>query len=129
MDLEEEIPAPPEHVVRYAMGLVSGPCIAMIILGFAVRVSEPPVLFVASMQHLAAGIVLSAVAVELVPVITDAESTAGNIAGITLGFVFGVALSPSLPLPRPRPLARGSKYELTCLFAGKCTPRSTSCPR
>ena len=88
----EEIPKPPEHVVRYAMGLVSGPCIAMIILGFAVRVSEPPVLFVASMQHLAAGIVLSAVAVELVPVITDAESTAGNIAGITLGFVFGVAL-------------------------------------
>ena len=43
----EEIPKPPEHVVRYAMGLVSGPCIAMIILGFAVRVSEPPVLFVA----------------------------------------------------------------------------------
>ena len=42
----EEIPKPPEHVVRYAMGLVSGPCIAMIILGFAVRVSEPPVLFV-----------------------------------------------------------------------------------
>ena len=120
----EETPKPPEHVVRYAMGLVSGPCIAMIILGFAVRVSEPPVLFVASMQHLAAGIVLSAVAVELVPVITDAEWTAGNIAGITLGFVFGVAL-----LPRPRPLARGSKYELTCLFAGKCTPRSTSCPR
>ena len=89
----EEIPKPPEHVVRYAMGLVSGPCVAMIVLGFAVRVSEPPVLFVASMQHLAAGIVLSAVAVELVPVITDAESTAGNIAGITLGFVFGVALS------------------------------------
>ena len=84
----EEIPKPPEHVVRYAMGLVSGPCVAMIVLGFAVRVSEPPVLFVASMQHLAAGIVLSAVAVELVPVITDAESTAGNIAGITLGFVF-----------------------------------------
>ena len=43
----EETPKPPEHVVRYAMGLVSGPCIAMIILGFAVRVSEPPVLFVA----------------------------------------------------------------------------------
>ena len=41
----EEIPKPPEHVVRYAMGLVSGPCIAMIILGFAVRVSEPPVLY------------------------------------------------------------------------------------
>ena len=41
----EEIPKPPEHVVRYAMGLVSGPCIAMIILGFAVRVSEPPVLW------------------------------------------------------------------------------------
>ena len=40
----EEIPKPPEHVVRYAMGLVSGPCVAMIILGFAVRVSEPPVL-------------------------------------------------------------------------------------
>ena len=39
----EELPKPPEHVVRYAMGLVSGPCIAMIILGFAVRVSEPPV--------------------------------------------------------------------------------------
>ena len=36
----EEIPKPPEHVVRYAMGLVSGPCIAMIILGFAVRVSD-----------------------------------------------------------------------------------------
>ena len=28
------------------MGLVSGPCIAMIILGFAVRVSEPPVWWV-----------------------------------------------------------------------------------
>ena len=46
----EEIPKPPEHVVRYAMGLVSGPCVAMIVLGFAVRVSEPPVLFVASME-------------------------------------------------------------------------------
>ena len=52
----EEIPKPPEHVVRYAMGLVSGPCIAMIIL----------------------------------------------------------------PRPRAAPsLTRGSKYELTCLFAGK----------
>ena len=51
MDSFEEIPKPPEHVVRYAMGLVSGPCIAMIILGFAVRVSEPPVLFVASMAR------------------------------------------------------------------------------
>ena len=42
MDSFEKIPKPPEHVVRYAMGLVSGPCIAMIILGFAVRVSELP---------------------------------------------------------------------------------------
>lgn len=63
MDVEE----PAMHQgLGYAMALVSGPCIAMIILGFAVRVAEPPVLFVVSMQHLAAGIVLSAVAVELI---------------------------------------------------------------
>ena len=40
----------------------------------------------------AAGIVLSAVAVELVPIISEAESTSANIFGITLGFTAGVAL-------------------------------------
>lgn len=74
------------------MALVSGPAVAMILLAAAVKISMPPVLFVSAMQHLAAGIVLSAVAVELVPIISEAESTSANIFGITLGFTAGVAL-------------------------------------
>ena len=38
--------------VYHAMMLVSGPAIAMIFLALAVMIADPPVLFVAAMQHL-----------------------------------------------------------------------------
>mmetsp|Transcript_250 Transcript_250/g.766 ORF Transcript_250/g.766 Transcript_250/m.766 type:complete len:309 (-) Transcript_250:148-1074(-) len=78
--------------VYHAMMLVSGPAIAMIVLALAVMIADPPVLFVAAMQHLAAGIVLSAVAVELVPEISEAENNSANNLAIVVGFVLGVGL-------------------------------------
>lgn len=50
-----------------------------------------PVVVAAAMQHLAAGIVLSAVAVELVPQILAAPNDLATSAGMTLGFVAGIA--------------------------------------
>ena len=46
--------------VAYAMSLVACPSIAMVILAGLVMVAKPPTLLVAALQHLAAGIVLSA---------------------------------------------------------------------
>ena len=57
------------------------------ILALSVRV---PVHVVSAMQHLAAGIVLSAVAVELVPEILAAPTDIATTFGMTVGFVFGI---------------------------------------
>lgn len=48
----------------YALALVALPCAAMILLAALALCVQPPPVFVAALQHLAAGIVLSAVAVE-----------------------------------------------------------------
>lgn len=61
----------------------------MSILMFSV---QAPVRLIAALQHLAAGIVLSAVAVELVPLISAAPTTAPNIGGIIVGFFVGIGL-------------------------------------
>jgi ZIP family zinc transporter len=59
------------------------------LLAFSISVPEK---VVAAMQHLAAGIVLSAVSIELVPEIMRAPNDAATIAGMTVGFVAGITL-------------------------------------
>jgi len=79
-------------VVFKAVALCSGPSAVMLslsLLAFSISVPEK---VVAAMQHLAAGIVLSAVSIELVPEIMNAPNDFKTIAGMTLGFAAGIAL-------------------------------------
>lgn len=62
----------------------------MLLLGALAYWIKLPKLVAPALQHLAAGIVLSAVAVELVPTITAAPNTPDMIGAITGGFLFGV---------------------------------------
>jgi ZIP family zinc transporter len=64
----------------------------MLALSLAAYKLEVPVLIVAAMQHLAAGIVLSAMAVELVPIISAAPQDLPCTIGITSGFIGGIGL-------------------------------------
>ena len=82
--------------VLYALRLTALPSGGMLLLAFLAFLISPPPVLVAALQHLAAGIVLSAVAVELVPVISNAPSTWANNLSITVGFVLGVALFVSV---------------------------------
>jgi len=75
-----------------ALRLACIPAVAMLLMSAVVFVVDVPKVAVRAMQHLAAGIVLSAVAVELVPIISDAPSDADVIAGIVVGFTCGVGL-------------------------------------
>jgi len=79
-------------VIQSALTLAAVPCTAMILLSALVFVVEVPKTLVRCFQHLAAGIVLSAVAVELVPIISEAPNDMPNIMGIVFGFSSGVAL-------------------------------------
>lgn len=61
----------------------------MSVLMFSVKA---PVRLVAALQHLAAGIVLSAVSVELVPIIRAAPATVSSVGGIVVGFFVGIGI-------------------------------------
>lgn len=79
-------------VVLNALALCTGPSVVMLVvslLAFSISVPEK---VVSAMQHLAAGIVLSAVSIELVPEIMRAPNDLATIAGMTIGFVAGIAL-------------------------------------
>ena len=75
-----------------ALRLAAIPCISMLIMSALVFVIEVPKTVVRCFQHLAAGIVLSAVAVELVPIISEAPNDMPNILGIVGGFTVGVTV-------------------------------------
>jgi len=68
------------------------PSCVMLFMSIAAYKLEVPNVFVAAMQHLAAGIVLSAMAVELVPIISAAPQTLACTMGISGGFLGGIGL-------------------------------------
>ena len=70
MDMENA-PATAEEAVAVALNLAILPSLGMLVMAGLVFVIDVPKVFVRAMQHLAAGIVLSAVAVELVPIISE----------------------------------------------------------
>jgi len=75
-----------------AISLALVPSASMLVMSALVYVVSVPKEAVRAMQHLAAGIVLSAVAVELVPILSAAPADAPNIIAIVVGFTAGVAL-------------------------------------
>jgi len=75
-----------------ALHLAAIPCVAMLVMSALVYVVHVPKVMMSAFQHLAAGIVLSAVAVELVPIINEAPADLANVVGIVSGFAAGVAL-------------------------------------
>ena len=81
-----------DDAVIHAASFSALPALSMVVCMCLVFIMKPPPILVAACQHLAAGIVLSAVSVELVPIIADARSTWENIAGITIGFCVGVGV-------------------------------------
>ncbi|KAJ1462502.1 hypothetical protein M885DRAFT_505406 [Pelagophyceae sp. CCMP2097] len=78
--------------IGYAVALTAVPTATMLLLAALVSRVQPPPITMAALQHLAAGIVLSAVAVELVPIISNAESNMHNNSAIAFGFCAGVGL-------------------------------------
>lgn len=64
----------------------------MLFLSFVGYGVAAPKVLIAALQHLAAGIVTCAVAVELMPIISDAPNDLANTAAISIGFVLGIAL-------------------------------------
>ena len=75
-----------------ALSLCLMPACAMMLLSLVAINVQVPVKIVSALQHLAAGIVLSAVAVELVPPILDAPDDLATTFGMTVGFVLGITL-------------------------------------
>jgi len=75
-----------------ALSLSLIPSIAMLGLSLAAYKIEVPAKVAAAMQHLAAGIVLSAMAVELVPIISAAPQNLPCTIGIVAGFLGGIGL-------------------------------------
>ena len=67
----------------------SGALLITSFLAISMKVSST---VVSGMQHLAAGIVLSAVAVELVPEILNAPSDFSTTCGMTIGFASGIGV-------------------------------------
>ena len=64
---------------------------AVTALGYMAFLVKPSASLMSAMQHLAAGVVLSAVAVELLPVISNAPNDLVTTAAITTGFFLGIA--------------------------------------
>lgn len=80
-----------ENAIARSSYLCALPACMMLIGSFLVYIWQPKKLYVSAMQHLAAGIVLAAIAVELIPPITKRKNAA-SVAGVIIGFVIGVAL-------------------------------------
>eukprot|EP00947_MAST-08B_sp_MAST-8B-sp1_P004005 g4005.t1 len=78
--------------VQYATCLTLVPCLCMALGSLLVLVKSPPQKLVYALQHFGAGIVLSAVALELVPMMRKEPTNAWSIASIVIGFSIGVLL-------------------------------------
>lgn len=72
--------------------LCAAPSGAMLFMALASYFVTVPAKGVAALQHFAAGIVLSAVAVELVPIISAAPRDAATTCAIAAGFLIGIAI-------------------------------------
>eukprot|EP00164_Ancoracysta_twista_P015294 GFYU01025223.1.p1 GENE.GFYU01025223.1~~GFYU01025223.1.p1 ORF type:complete len:358 (+),score=86.48 GFYU01025223.1:80-1075(+) len=81
-----------ETSVVDAVVLTVFPSGLMLIMSLLVFVLTVPEKLVAALQHLAAGIVLSAVAVELIPILSASPNDAGSIGAIIVGFTLGIVL-------------------------------------
>jgi len=75
-------------LMRQSVELSALPAVAMLLMSLLVLKLKVPTIIVAALQHLAAGIVLSAVAVELIPVINNAPSN--QTWAIIVGFLLGI---------------------------------------
>ena len=78
--------------VKYSLMLSTAPALFMLAGSLAVMACQPHAKLVSSMQHLGAGFVTSAVAVELIPELLNAPNDAVTLASIIIGFSLGVAL-------------------------------------
>lgn len=74
-----------------ALWLTSLPAVIMLVASVLSSFVTVPSQVTAALQHLAAGIVMSAVTVELVPPIFAAPSDVANTTGMTVGFVLGIS--------------------------------------
>mmetsp|Transcript_18326 Transcript_18326/g.46870 ORF Transcript_18326/g.46870 Transcript_18326/m.46870 type:complete len:159 (+) Transcript_18326:232-708(+) len=80
------------EAVTNALELCLGPSTVMLVMSLlAFAISVPPIV-VSALQHLAAGIVLSAVAMELMPVLMEAKNDLLTTVSMTIGFGLGIAL-------------------------------------
>jgi len=75
-----------------SIALSAAPALAMLVMSFAGYAVKVPIAITAAMQHLAAGLLLCAIAVELCPVLSAAPSDLPNISAILLGFFGALAL-------------------------------------
>jgi len=75
-----------------AIELAFLPATVMFLMSLAAMKIAVPKKLVAGFQHLAAGIVMSAVAVELVPMVLHSPNTSGNLAGMIIGFTLGITV-------------------------------------
>ena len=82
--------------VAAALKLSLIPSVVMTAMSFLVYGVEPSTNAMSGFQHLAAGIVLSAVAVELMPLIMSAPNDVYHTGGIIVGFLAGIATFLSL---------------------------------
>jgi len=73
------------EAVTNALELCLGPSTVMLVMSLlAFAISVPPIV-VSALQHLAAGIVLSAVAMELMPVLMEAKNDLLTTVSMTIG--------------------------------------------
>ncbi|TFJ82476.1 hypothetical protein NSK_006220 [Nannochloropsis salina CCMP1776] len=78
------------------MELCSGPSVFMFLMSFAIFIKPPSVTFVNAMQHLGGGIVLSAVATELLPAMSRHKHSWQNTLATLVGFFTGVVMMVSV---------------------------------
>ena len=76
----------------HAVLLSLPPSILMLLLSYAGYAHTVSPMFMSAMQHLAAGLVMCAVAVELCPIVSAAPNDAPTILAIVVGFFGGVAI-------------------------------------
>lgn len=76
----------------HAVLLSIPPSLLMLLMSFAGYALTVPPMFMSAMQHLAAGLVMCAVAVELCPIVSAAPNDAITIFAIVLGFFGGLAI-------------------------------------
>mmetsp|Transcript_18566 Transcript_18566/g.22813 ORF Transcript_18566/g.22813 Transcript_18566/m.22813 type:complete len:301 (-) Transcript_18566:269-1171(-) len=81
-----------EEKLMQTLKLTGFPAVIMLVGGLTVFCIQIPENVVSGMQHFAAGIVICAVAMELMPPVIEADATVSNMVAISIGFFVGVML-------------------------------------